>query len=422
MCVVCRAAARAASQGAAARRGIRTSAYRGAGVPTGLPFARAVPALATASASLQQQIGARVGQTRAMPSPFAASALLPRGNHDGCDDDDHDHEDEDDEDDDEDEVLYPDSRVVIGRPAPAFKGPAVVDGEITNISLKHYAGKWVVLFFYPKDFTFVCPTEIIAFSDRAPEFAALNTQLIAASTDTEESHLAWIQTPRTRGGLGHMQIPILADTKKTVAAHYGVLMKDKGIALRGLFIIDPAGVLQQITMNNLPVGRSVDEALRLVKAFQFVAEHGEVCPANWTPGAATMGASQAGSADYFASANAAEDAPDFAANPKLTPIRSKAEYDAMVATGKPLMVDFYAPWCGKCRQIAPTIDKLIEQHPGVTFAKFDTADPALASVAVELGVEQLPVFRFFKGGKQAAPDVVGYKPKPLGDAVKALAK
>jgi len=192
-----------------------------------------------------------------------------------------------------------------------------------------------VLLFYPKDFTFVCPTEIIAFSDAAPRFKALNAEVLALSTDTEESHLAWIRTPRKRidhfgfaapaadalpsawfaqattsptlrapprmkrGGLGHMQIPIVADVTKAISADYGVLLEDIGIALRGLFLINPEGVLEQITVNNLPVGRSVDETLRLLQAFQFVAEHGEVCPAGWKPGERTMVAHPDGAMDYF---------------------------------------------------------------------------------------------------------------------------
>lgn len=127
------------------------------------------------------------------------------------------------------------------------------------------------------DFTFVCPTEIIAFSDRLAEFAAINAQPIAASCDNEHSHLAWINQPRTEGGLGEMRIPIIADFTKQIARSYGVLL-DNGIPLRGLFIIDPQGNIRQSTINDLPVGRSVDETLRLLKAFQFVEEHGEGMP------------------------------------------------------------------------------------------------------------------------------------------------
>ncbi|KAK9847598.1 hypothetical protein WJX84_004181, partial [Apatococcus fuscideae] len=129
-------------------------------------------------------------------------------------------------------IIYPPVEAKVGKEAPDFTAPAIVDGEMESISLQDYRGKYVILFFYPKDFTFVCPTEIIAFSDRAKEFEELNCQLIAASCDSEEVHLAWIKTPRSKGGLGHMQIPILADSTKEIAAKYGVLIEDAGIALR----------------------------------------------------------------------------------------------------------------------------------------------------------------------------------------------
>ncbi|EPY31181.1 cytosolic tryparedoxin peroxidase, trypanosomatid typical 2-Cys peroxiredoxin [Angomonas deanei] len=138
------------------------------------------------------------------------------------------------------------------------------------------------------DFTFVCPTEICQFSDHVKEFNDINTEVVACSCDSEFSHLAWTQIDRKKGGLGEMKIPILADKKKDIATAYGVLKEDEGVAYRGVFIIDPKGNLRQFTVNDLPVGRNVEEVLRLVKAFQFVEKHGEVCPANWHPGSATM--------------------------------------------------------------------------------------------------------------------------------------
>jgi len=159
-----------------------------------------------------------------------------------------------------------------------------------------------VLFFYPLDFTFVCPTEIIQFSDRAAEFAALNCAVIGASVDSQFSHLAWTKQSRKTGGLGPMNIPLIADVSKSLSRDYGVLIEG-GISLRGLFIIDGKGTIRQITKNDLPVGRNVDEVLRMVKAFQFVEEHGEVCPANWTPGAKTMKADPHGSQSYFQAAH-----------------------------------------------------------------------------------------------------------------------
>jgi len=187
--------------------------------------------------------------------------------------------------------------------APAFKGLAVVNGEFKEISLDDYKGKYVVLFFYPLDFTFVCPTEIIAFSDRAEEFRKLGCEVVACSTDSHFSHLAWCERPRKQGGLGDMKIPLLADKNMAISRAYGVLKEDEGLAFRGLFIIDGKQKLRQMTVNDLPVGRDVDETLRLVQAFQFTDEHGEVCPAGWKPGAATMKPDPKGSQDYFSTAN-----------------------------------------------------------------------------------------------------------------------
>nr|XP_023019454.1 peroxiredoxin 1-like [Leptinotarsa decemlineata] len=189
------------------------------------------------------------------------------------------------------------------KPAPAFKGTAVVDGLFKDISLEDYKGKYVVLFFYPLDFTFVCPTEIIAFSDRFDEFDKINTAVIACSTDSQFSHLAWINTPRKQGGIGDMKIPVLADKSGAISKDYGVLDEESGIPFRGLFIIDGKGILRQITINDLPVGRSVDETLRLVQAFQFTDEHGEVCPAGWKPGGKTLKPNPKECITYFSSAN-----------------------------------------------------------------------------------------------------------------------
>lgn len=189
------------------------------------------------------------------------------------------------------------------KPAPEFCGTAVVDGQFKDIKLSQYAGKYVVLFFYPLDFTFVCPTEIIAFSDRVEEFRRIGCEVIAASCDSHFSHLAWVNTPRKEGGLGQMAIPLLADKSGKIARDYGVYNEETGIPFRGLFIIDKKGNLRQITVNDLPVGRSVDETLRLVQAFQYTDEHGEVCPAGWKPGSKTMKPDPVGSKDYFKTAN-----------------------------------------------------------------------------------------------------------------------
>nr|ABP68405.1 cytoplasmic tryparedoxin peroxidase [Leishmania donovani] len=173
--------------------------------------------------------------------------------------------------------------------APAFEEVALMpNGSFKKISLSAYKGRWVVLFFYPLDFTFVCPTEITAFSDNVARFNELSCDVIACSTDSEYAHLQWTLQDRKKGGLGTMAIPILADKTKPIARAYGVLAEAQGVAYRGLFIIDPRGVLRQITVNDMPVGRNVEEVLRLLEAFQFVEKHGEVCPANWKKGDPTM--------------------------------------------------------------------------------------------------------------------------------------
>jgi len=195
------------------------------------------------------------------------------------------------------------TQLQIGGPAPGFRGMAVVDGDFQEIALEDYRGKWLILFFYPLDFTFVCPTEIIAFSDRFPEFDALNAAVIACSTDSHFAHLAWTNTPRNRGGLGPMSIPILSDKTGEIARRWGVMKHDEGNAFRGLFIVDPAGKLRQITINDMGVGRSIDETLRLLQAFQFTDENGEVCPVNWTPGAKTIKPDCKDCQEYFESMN-----------------------------------------------------------------------------------------------------------------------
>jgi len=188
---------------------------------------------------------------------------------------------------------------LVTQPAPEFTTQAVMpDGTFNEISLADYKGQYVILFFYPLDFTFVCPTEIIAFSDHAKEFEALGVQLLSCSVDSHYSHYAWRNTPRNAGGLGDIQYPMLSDIKREIAIDYGVLLPG-GVALRGLFLIDKEGVLRHALINDLPLGRSVDEALRLVKALQFFEENGEVCPANWQEGSDTIKPDPTGSQEYF---------------------------------------------------------------------------------------------------------------------------
>ncbi|XP_033109324.1 peroxiredoxin-1-like [Anneissia japonica] len=187
----------------------------------------------------------------------------------------------------------------ITKPAPYFSGTAVANNDFKEINLSDYKGKYLVFFFYPLDFTFVCPTELIAFSDRVSEFKDINCEVIACSCDSHFSHLAWVNTPRKEGGLGKMNIPLLADKNCSIAKDYGVYIEEDGVSFRGLFIIDAKGILRQITINDLPVGRSVDETLRLVKAFQYTDKHGEVCPANWRPGDDTIKPTVNQSKDFF---------------------------------------------------------------------------------------------------------------------------
>lgn len=192
----------------------------------------------------------------------------------------------------------------VTKPAPDFHGEAVMaDGSFGPLSLSQYKGKYVVLFFYPLAFTFVCPTEIIAFSDRAADFAAANCEVIGASVDSHFANLAWTQTPRKSGGLGKLNIPLLCDLKQTISRDYGVLLEDAGHTLRGTFIIDAHGVLRHASFNDPPVGRSVDEVLRLVKGYQYADVHGEVCPAGWNPGAATIKPNPKDKLEYFEKAN-----------------------------------------------------------------------------------------------------------------------
>jgi len=188
---------------------------------------------------------------------------------------------------------------IVGRKAADFELTAVHEGSFKTIKLEDYRDKWLVLFFYPLDFTFVCPTEITAFSDRLDEFHKLGAEVLGASIDSQFSHLAWTERPRQQGGIAGLRYPLLSDMDKTLAQDYGVLDPQAGVALRGLFVIDPDGVVQHATINNLGIGRSVDETLRVLQAAQFVRENGEVCPANWQPGGDAMKADWNASKEYF---------------------------------------------------------------------------------------------------------------------------
>ena len=187
---------------------------------------------------------------------------------------------------------------LVQKNAPDFKGTAVVGHNFQDISLATFKGKWVVLFFYPLDFTFVCPTEIIDFSEKVDEFKKLNAEVVGVSVDSQFTHLAWINTPRKEGGLGDIKYPLLSDLNKTIAQDYGVLAG--GVALRGLFIINTKGQIVYEVVHDLAVGRNPDETLRVLAAFQQVEKTGEVCPSSWKPGAKTMKADPVGAKEYFA--------------------------------------------------------------------------------------------------------------------------
>jgi len=192
---------------------------------------------------------------------------------------------------------------IVGQKAPEFAQEGVLGGRFGTYRLSDYRGKWVVLFFYPLDFTFVCPTEILAFSDRIDEFRKLGAEVLGVSVDSKYSHLAWTEKPREQGGIKGLAYPLLEDLRKELSVAYGVLDGAGAVALRGLFLVDPDSIVQHATVNNLGVGRSVDETLRVLQAFQFVREHGEVCPADWKPGAKSMKADWEKSKEYFAAAS-----------------------------------------------------------------------------------------------------------------------
>ncbi len=192
---------------------------------------------------------------------------------------------------------------IIQTEAPNFQAQAVLpDGSFADVQLTDYRGRYVLLFFYPLDFTFVCPTEIIAFSDRQQEFEQRNVQLLGVSVDSHYSHLAWRNTDRSQGGIGQIKYPLVADLNKKIAESYDVLL-EQGVALRGLFLIDKAGVVRHQVVNDLPLGRSVDEALRMVDALQFFEANGEVCPANWQQGSQTIKPTPQDSQEYFTAVN-----------------------------------------------------------------------------------------------------------------------
>ncbi len=188
---------------------------------------------------------------------------------------------------------------LVGKKAPEIQSKAVAAGETFDFCLSDYAGKYVVLFFYPLDFTFVCPTELHAFQEKLKEFESRNAQLVGCSVDSCYSHSAWLATPKSKGGIQGVTYPILSDLRKTIARDYEVLKEEDGIAYRGLFLIDRNGIVRHQLINDLPLGRSVDEAIRILDALIFHEQHGEVCPANWKVGSQAMKPNEQGLVEYF---------------------------------------------------------------------------------------------------------------------------
>ncbi len=191
--------------------------------------------------------------------------------------------------------------VLVGREAPDFTAEAVVNGtEFKKITLSDFKGKkYVVLFFYPLDFTFVCPTELHAFQDQVEAFKDIDTEVIGVSVDSKFSHFAWLNTPKAEGGIQGVKYAVVSDLNKEITKKYDVEVEGAGIAYRGLFLIDKNGIVQHQVVNNLPLGRNVDEALRMTKALQFFEKHGEVCPANWNEGEKGMKPSNEGLKNFF---------------------------------------------------------------------------------------------------------------------------
>jgi len=205
--------------------------------------------------------------------------------------------------------------VLVGKPAPSFKAAAVINGEeiVDSFSIEQYRGsKYVILFFYPKDFTFVCPTELHAFQEKLAEFKKRDVEVVAVSTDTEQSHWGWLQMSKDDGGINGVTYPVVADTNKTISTNYDVIagnyfynendeLEAEGemVAYRGLFLIDKEGIVRHQLVNDMPLGRNVDEALRMVDALRFFEEKGDVCPANWSEGKEGMQASHDGVASYL---------------------------------------------------------------------------------------------------------------------------
>ena len=190
--------------------------------------------------------------------------------------------------------------VLVGKKAPEFVTKAVIEQKVVdNFSLQDMQGEYVVLFFYPLDFTFVCPTELHAFQEKLEDFKSRNANVVGCSVDSWFSHLSWLSTPKSKGGIEGVAYPLVSDLTKSIAREYDVLKEDEGIAYRGLFLIDKEGIVRHQIVNDLPLGRSIDEALRMLDALIFFEKNGEVCPANWQQGKKAMKSDQDGLVEYY---------------------------------------------------------------------------------------------------------------------------
>ena len=284
--------------------------------------------------------------------------------------------------------------IVIGNQAPAFNKTAVINDKFNDISLEDYKNKYLVILFYPMDFTFVCPTELIAFNDSISQFREINTEVIVVSTDSKYSHLKWNQISRKDGGLGGISLPMVADFDKSMAQDYGVLLtdgEDAGACLRGLFIIDDKGIVRQMSVNDLPVGRSVDETIRLIQAFQFNAKHGEVCPANWKPGKETMKDDPIESLKYFNKVN--EPNNELSNKSLFKEIKSK---DDLVLDGKS-MVLVGATWCHNCKILKNNINNLKDNNQNINYYQVDIEDAP--EINEDLDVSNLPTLFIYSNDK-----------------------
>eukprot|EP01083_Nonionella_stella_P072718 196181_1 len=264
-------------------------------------FRRRAMTTSTFGSSSLIPVNARTSLLRNTRS-FASNTAVRSATQDSVEEEEEEYEDDDDRDYDDysGESDGDDEPLRVGALAPEFSCKAAYDGKITEIDSDMFKGQWMVLFFYPLDFTFVCPTEIIEFSNQAEKFSEINCQVMGCSVDSVYSHLAWSKMSRKDGGLGeNLKIPLLADLDRHMAESFGAMNLEGTHTLRATYIMDPEGIVRHATVGDAPVGRNVDEIVRLVKAHQFHAEHGEVCPVNWTPGKDTIKPNPKDSKDFF---------------------------------------------------------------------------------------------------------------------------